>query len=60
MAISGEGLVKIALVTNDHLDGRWWDINWRRHRLGRNRLRIDYRRRRAAIHVSGASREACK
>jgi len=60
MAISAEGLVKVPLVTDDHLDACWWDINWRWRRLDRNRLCIDYRRWRPAIHVSGASSEACK
>jgi len=60
MAIRAERLVKVALVTDDHLDGCGRDINWQRRRLDRNRLRINYRRWRPAIHVSGASSEACK
>jgi len=60
MAIRSERLIKVALVTDDHLDGWRLDVNGRRRwsRLDRGRLRIDDRRRRPPINVSGASSQA--
>src|SRR5438552_9551446 len=59
MAIRTERFIKVALVTDHHLDGCRLDINRRgRRRLDRSRRRIDEGRWGPAINVSAAGSQA--